>query len=332
MLKHLFLALLLLLPTALQAQMAAEADSFLRALPAGLQERQAQAVAEAIDGDSAALLAVRNSRNVAAPLPDGVRARYVSPTLRLYAPAERTEGERLPLLIYLHGGGWTFGSINSCARFCGALAASDKVLVLAVDYPLAPTHSSLDVRKACVDAYDFALAHADEWGADAQAISYGGDSSGGNLAIVSAYLQNRRGKDRVHSLVLFYPVTKAYNDRSASWRKYGTGYGLDADLMECFNRSYLGLTGHPKDPLLSPYHLTKRQLRLLPPTLLVAAERDILCDQGRAFCAKAKESGVRVVREQFSGAVHLFITVDGQPTAFARAVERTLRFLEKGKQ
>lgn len=95
--------------------------------------------------------------------------------------------------------------------------------------------------------------------------------------------------------MLIYPVTKAFADGSESWRKYGSGYGLDADLMEAFNRAYLGGTDS-ENHAVSVGLCSGEQLRRLPRTLLVAAGRDILRDQG---CELAEKSGGRIERVEF---------------------------------
>lgn len=162
-------------------------------------------------------------------------------------------------------------------------------------------------------------------GIDASRISAGGDSSGGNLALAVALSDECRGA--LESIVLFYPVTKAFADGSESWRKYGSGYGLDADLMEAFNRAYLGGTDS-ENHAVSVGLCSGEQLRRLPRTLLVAAGRDILRDQG---CELAEKSGGRIERVEFPDAVHLFITVPGQDEAFRKAVDLTYEFITQKK-
>lgn len=225
------------------------------------------------------------------------------------------------MLVYFHGGGWTFGSLNSCARFCDAVAAMGGVKVLAVDYRLAPEHPFPCGLHDCCDAVAYARDNASLLGIDASRISAGGDSSGGNLALAVALSDECRGA--LESLVLFYPVTKAFADGSESWRKYGSGYGLDADLMEAFNRAYLGGTDS-ENHAVSVGLCSGEQLRRLPRTLLVAAGRDILRDQG---CELAEKSGGRIERVEFPDAVHLFITVPGQDEAFRKAVDLTYEFI-----
>lgn len=294
-----------------------QADEFLANMSPGLQDRQADAIVLAIDGDCLALNRVRNSRNSCPEISANVDTCMLNPTMRLYSPINCDRP--LPLLIYLHGGGWTFGSINSCARFCNAIASSGKIKVLAVDYRLAPEHPYPAGLDDCCDAVEFAIDNATTLGIDADKISVGGDSSGGNLSIATAI----RCNGKVDKLLLFYPVTKAFADGSQSWERYGSGFGLDARIMNEFNRAYT-LRAEASDTLISPGLCSSATLANLPPTLLVAAQRDILCDQGREFAAKAPNT---VTRVEIPMAVHLFITVPGQPAAFDRAVALALDFL-----
>ncbi len=300
--------------------MRVEADTFISNLPDGLQQKQKSAIKSAINGDTAALRRVRNSRNAEAELSTGVKATYLNHSMRLYEIENDTT--TLPLLIYLHGGGWTFGSINSCSRFCDAIAASGAARVLAIDYSLAPESPFPAALNDCTAALEYAHTNAAILKTTPALISIGGDSAGGNLAVAAAL---KCGFLPVRSLILFYPVTKAYADDSESWNKYGHGYGLDADLMAEFNKAYTIGTS-PHNPLISISSAKTENLAKLPPTLLVGAGRDILRDQGKEFADRLP--GI-VRRVEFPGAVHLFITVPGQPTAFKKAVELSINCLSK---
>ena len=141
-------------------------------------------------------------------------------------PDAARASQNLPQLLYLHGGGWTFGSINSCGRFCDAQAASGKMRVIALDYRLAPEHPYPEGLDDCVSAVNYIIDHAAELHIDANHITIGGDSSGGNLALATALSETCCGK--IESLLLFYPVTKAFDDGSESWQQYSKGFGLDA--------------------------------------------------------------------------------------------------------
>lgn len=334
-----------LLPTeADKTAMLNEADDFIDDMADGLQDRQSDAVRHALRGQTAELLELRRSRNVAPEMPKSIdvedivgdgSARGIA--MRLYRPKDR-EGEVLPLLVYLHGGGWTIGSLNSCASFCSALAESGKVMVLAVDYALAPEKVFPAGMLDCVGAVEYAMSHSEEWGSAPSMVSLGGDSSGANLALAtSLYMDEEKakngntGKESLQSLVLFYPVVKAYSDKSASWKRYSRGYGLDGRLMEAFNEAYIG-DGDSRNALISPSDATDEQLRKLPPVLIINAERDILYDQGKEFSERIRRIGNDGEWIEFPGAVHLFITVKGQPTAFSKAAEIASAFIVAGKE
>ncbi|MCM1107635.1 MAG: alpha/beta hydrolase [Clostridium sp.] len=316
-----------------------EADSFLESLPAGLQNKQAEAVRQATAGNTAALEAIRNSRNTPAMLSESVDTLNLGSSYRLYLPKNETDSV-LPLLIYLHGGGWCFGSINSCANFCSALAERAGMAVLAVEYPLAPEHPYPAALNACTQAMVFARKHAAAYGINPQQISIGGDSSGGNLALSTTFNLlmassfpglSEKEKEEIPmpcALVLFYPVTKVWTDGSLSWRRYAEGFGLDTDLMEAFNEAYIPAHS-PLLPLVSPAMASDSLLMQLPPTLIVNAERDILSAQGEELAGRLARLGVPMRHATLPGTVHLFITVGGQPAAFQTAVDLATVFLRQ---
>ncbi|MGM9833845.1 MAG: alpha/beta hydrolase [Candidatus Limisoma sp.] len=304
--------------------MRSQADAFLRNMPADLQQKQTRAILKAIAGDNTDLQAVRSSRNARPTLFDNVRSRMITDNMRIYEPRDSRDVP-LPVLLYLHGGGWTFGSINSCGRFCNAIAADGRIKVIALDYRLAPEHPYPDGLNDCVDAVNYIITHADELHIDVNRITVGGDSSGGNLALATALTENCRGK--IESLLLFYPVTKAYDDGSESWQAYGNGFGLDAEIMDAFNRAYT-LNVDSRLPSISVGLCSDSEIRDLPRTLIIAAERDILRDQGKSF---AERLGGKAKRIEYAGAVHLFITVPGQQTAFERAVADALIFINNDR-
>ncbi len=312
-------------------QMRREAMEFVGGLPSDLQKMQEQAVRQAMAGDLSALEAVRNSRNGRPELPAGVTATDIGDRYRLYKPIAG-DGKPLPVLIYLHGGGWCFGSVNSCARFCGEFAGEAGAAVLAVEYPLAPEHPYPAALDCCTEAVSFVRDHAAEYGLDPDAVSIGGDSAGGNLALATAlrliYASVEGGGTVLpqHSLVLFYPVVKAWNDGSGSWRYFGTGFGLDSGIMEAFNEAYVG-TEDPRSALISPFCAEKKHLSQLPPVLIVNADYDILRDQGAEMHAALVKAGVNATRTVFPGTTHLFITVPGQPAAFREAVKMSAAFI-----
>lgn len=300
------------------ALLAPESEAFLNALPRGLQSRQAAAIVQATEGNLEPLRAIRAERLKAAkPTPSGEGLRIENGQVagvpfRCYEP----EGAPTPAratILYLHGGGWTIGSRDSCDAFCAALARRATVRVISAEYRLAPEHPYPAALEDC-QALLAALRprFPGRWFA-------AGDSSGGNLALAL----NRRVP--LDGLLLYYPVVDATADGSESWQRYGQGFGLDAALMEAFNAAYAPEDARRSNPEISPGRCPID--RPLPPTLLVAAECDILTDQGRAFVAAHRAAASPITYALIPGSVHLFITVPGQPQAREAALARSADFL-----
>ena len=120
-----------------QQKMLEEEQDFLANMKPGLQHIQMMAVRKAMEGNDTELQQIRQSRNQPPTLPEGVKTFYPRENICLFSPKHETDRKR-PILLYLHGGGWCFGSINSCARFCAAVALEADCLVAALDYRLAP--------------------------------------------------------------------------------------------------------------------------------------------------------------------------------------------------
>ena len=153
----------------LQLQMQKEETAFLANMKPGLQHTQMLAVRDAMKGDYSALDQIRQSRNQAPVLPETVETKYITPDICLFSPVNATECKR-PLLLYLHGGGWCFGSINSCARFCAALAEAGDCCVAALNYRLAPKYPFPIPLDDCKQAFEYLKQHAEEWGCDSSRI------------------------------------------------------------------------------------------------------------------------------------------------------------------
>ncbi len=225
---------------------------------------------------------------------------------RLYTPIGLPAGS--PLLVYLHGGGWVTGSLNSHEAVCRFLASGAGVRVLAVDYRLAPEHPFPAAVLDAVAAYRYACSHADELGADPSAIALGGDSAGANLAAVAAHLAVRSGEPVPAFLLLFYPPCDAVN-RTASRDLFAEGFLLtDADIV-WFRDHYLPAERDHGDPRASI--LLADDLTGMPPTYLVTAGFDPIRDEGEEFGRRLAEAGVPVVVRRQGDLVHGFVNMLG---------------------
>ena len=308
-----------------------EVAAFLAASAPDTGARQAAAIRAAREGDSTDLDAIRKGRNSSAEAAATDASLTISDAvvpsasggipIRLYTPSSLAGGSKPAAVLYLHGGGWTIGSIRSCARFCRALATASGAIVAAIDYRLAPEHPYPAALEDTLIARQWLQQQL-----GTERIYLAGDSAGGNLAIAAAMqLAQNRSQATVSGLILFYPVTYADADGSDSWLRNGKGYALDAELMEEFNEAYAPAEARQRDPLVSP--LLSPALHLLPPILLISAQFDILHDQGREFARQAEKAGVPVRARCYEGASHLFITMPGMDTYFRRAVRDAAAFI-----
>lgn len=293
-----------------------ESMAFLSARPAGVQEQTAQAIRDALNGNFEALKKVRAGMLQDATPPAVVRVentRVGDRRIRFYHPGS-VPGKAI--VLYLHGGGWTLGGLEGSARFCGDLAKDSGLDVATLDYRLAPEHRA----PAALEDVLAAIRMLRERGY--RRIYLAGDSAGGNLAACAAWKE----RSAIAGVILYYPVVLAKNDRSESWRKYGKGFGLDGSLMEAFNESYApGVLAD--DPAVSL--LLAKEFSLYPETLIVAAECDVLHDQGKAFAELLKTNGIPVTHRTLPGTIHAFLTYPGMENAYQEGVRLATEFLKK---
>ncbi|MCK9686736.1 alpha/beta hydrolase [Scleromatobacter humisilvae] len=224
---------------------------------------------------------------------------------RAYTPRDARPGP-LPLVMFLHGGGWIGGDLESHDATCRALANASGCKVVAIDYRLAPEHKFPAGLNDCYAALQWLAVHASALGADPGRIAVCGDSAGGNLAASVAIMARDRGGPALAFQVLVYPVTHHAFD-TPSYREYGQGYLLTLEGMQWNWNHYLPDPAAGRDPLASP--LLAPDLRSLPPALVIVAECDPLCDEGEAYARRLAEAGVAVECRRYDGMLHAFFTL-----------------------
>ncbi|MGV3480867.1 MAG: alpha/beta hydrolase [Sphingobium sp.] len=239
---------------------------------------------------------------------------------RLYHPRP---GETLPLLVFMHGGGWVFGTLDTHDPLCRAIASAAEIAVLALDYPLSPENRYPVALDAIATVLSEITTQAASLGIDPDRIALGGDSAGGNLtAALCLKLRDEGGPAIAHQLLL-YPVLDADFTRP-SWIENATGYMLSSEMMQWFWAQYLERAAEAP-ALAAP--LRAHTLAGLPSTTIVTAGFDPLRDEGIAYAARLQDAGVAVVHEHFPDMIHGFASMLGMLPQADRAVGTAARGL-----
>ncbi|MFE2288330.1 alpha/beta hydrolase [Streptomyces sp. NPDC059443] len=246
-------------------------------------------------GDPAAL------RAAATGTPGGVEVASVRDAVadgvpvRIYDPAPGASGR--PLAVYFHGGGWVLCGLDTHDALCRTLAAASGAVVVSVDYRLAPEHPWPAAPDDALTVLLWARAGAAELGCDPARLVVAGDSSGGNLAAVTAL----RASELLAGQLLFYPPLDASME-SPSTSEFAEGYFHTAAHMAWYWDQYGGDPAHPHvSPLRAP------DVSALPRTLLILADCDVLRDEGLTYGRRLGEAGVDCAVHLVPGVFHGFL-------------------------
>lgn len=212
-------------------------------------------------------------------------------TLRIYRGLGTDAKAKLPCLLFLHGGGWVIGNLESHDRLCRRLASGSGLCVVAVDYRLAPEHPFPAALDDAAHALRWIADHAHAWHIDADRLAVGGDSAGGNLAAVLALLSRNGELPPLIHQTLIYPVLDL-TAGSDSYRRITHGLPLTAATMHYFINHYTPSAADRLDWRASPLHADS--LAGVAPALVMTVAHDPLCDEGLAYAKRLDEAGVRV--------------------------------------
>ncbi len=237
----------------------------------------------------------------------------------------------LPVIVYIHGAGWVFGSTQTHDRLMRELAVGAGAAVVFPVYRLCPEVRYPTALEECYMAAQWVARRGQEYGLDAQRLAVAGDSVGGNMATVITLLSRERGGPDIRLQLLFYPVTDAAFD-TASYHQFAEGYHLRRDAMMWFWDQYTRNPSERNEITASPLRAGVAQLKRLPPALIVTAEADVLRDEGEAYANKLRQAGVRVTAVRFQGTIHDFVMLNSLAhTAAARgAIALATAWLREG--
>lgn len=243
-----------------------------------------------------------------------VRGRRIQ--CRLHRPA--AAAGPLPVLIYLHGGGWVWNSIDTHDRLMREYAAAAGCAVVAPDYALSPEAAFPQALEECAAVTRWVAAEGSAWGLDGARIVLGGDSAGGNLAAGVALLLRDAGEAAgLRGLLLNYGVFDSRLD-TPSYQEFATGYGLTRERMGFYWSVYAPREADRVHPYAAPL---RADLAGLPPCLLHIAELDVLASENQAMAARLRAAGVAVEDTVFPGTVHGFLRAVAHVGHARRAVE-----------
>ena len=247
---------------------------------------------------------------------------------RLYRPAGPTTAQ-LPALVWFHGGGWVIRDLDTDDVLCSELCLAAHAAVLSVGYRLGPEHRFPAAVDDAVFATRWLLANAQSLAVNPARVAVGGDSAGGNLAIVTAMTLRDEAGPPLRFQLLVYPSTNqgaVHGSREA----FGEGLLLDRETMRWFGKRYLRGKEDAQDWRASP--LLAKSVSGLPPALIIAAELDPIVDDGKAFADRLREAGVPVEYTSYPGVIHGFFLLGGAFDAGKAAVQQAGRALARALQ
>lgn len=219
---------------------------------------------------------------------------------RLYRP--KAAGV-LPVLVWFHGGGWVWSSVDTHDRLVRELAAAGGVAALSVDYALSPEAKFPRAVLEATGVVRRLAVEAEAWGLDASRILLGGDSSGGNLALAGALALRDGGGPALKGLLAVYPVTDP-DFGQPSYRECAEGYGLTTSMMRAYWDTYLRDPADRADPLAAS---ARAELAGLPATLIQLAELDVLRSDCERMATRLRAAGVDCTSNVYPGMAHGFM-------------------------
>lgn len=234
-------------------------------------------------------------------IPENISIRIVRPT--------NTDNIKLPVVIYIHGGGWILGNKNTHDRLIKEIVTNANVIVIFVNYTPAPEAKYPTQINQIYDTLVYISQNADKLNIDVNNIIIMGDSAGSNMAIATALISKEKSGPKIKYVILAYPVTNSAMD-TKSYQEFADGPWLTKKAMEWFYDNYLPENINRNDILISPSNATIMDLQNFPDTLLIVDENDVLRDEGEEFAHKLMDANVKVTAIRYLGTCHDFLILD----------------------
>ncbi len=240
--------------------------------------------------------------------------------ITIFYPQETQDEKLVPGLLYLHGGGWLLGELDTYEPLCRSLANRTGSAIIWLDYRLAPEHPYPAGLEDALTAATWVQANALSLGLDPSRIGIGGDSAGGNLAAITA-LAARNGDIKFNPAyqLLLYPCLDLTTSLP-SHQRYADGYGLTSELYAWYRHNYLGGDNSLLDWRVSPLMATS--LADVAPAIILYAGHDILRDEAIVYSERLRRAEVPVLTLNFRDTIHGFLTMAGAIPAARIAIHR----------
>lgn len=239
--------------------------------------------------------------------------------IRIYQPQRDYPGQLLPVILYLHGGGFIGSTFNTIINTCRAIADKFQAVVVTFEYSLAPEKKFPAALRDSLAMVDWVYDQASRFYADPEKLAIMGDSSGASIAATTTIFDIEQGKRRIKQQLLLYPITNLSADKPEeiawSWDKYDIKANKDPIHfvlktfgmgMHYISQLYAG-DYNRKDPLISPIFIDTKTASLMPATMLVTAEYDFLRIECEAYAQKIASQNVPVTLFRYRGLDHGFV-------------------------
>jgi acetyl esterase/lipase len=215
----------------------------------------------------------------------------------------------LPVILYMHGGGWVLGNSGTHDRLVRELAVGTGAAVAFVEYDRSPEAAYPVALEQGYATAQWIVREGAASRLDPQRMAVAGDSVGGGMTAALALMASERGDVRFVHQSMYYPVTDAAMN-TGSYRQFAEGYFLTAKSMAWFWDAYLPDVGRRAEPFASPLRASEEQLTGLPPALVIVDEADVLRDEGEAYAARLRAAGVAVTTVRYDGITHDFMMLN----------------------
>lgn len=218
--------------------------------------------------------------------------------------------DKLPAILYIHGGGWVLGDKETFDMLIKTIANCANAAVIFPEYSRSPEAKFPKALNEIYTTLEYIAENSEELNINPEKIAIAGDSAGGNMATVTALRAAKNNGPKIVFEALFYPVTNADMD-TQSYENFKEGPWLTKKAMEWFFNAYLGDDKKKKDDIyVSPLKAELEDLSLLPPTLILTDENDVLRDEAEAYARKLDEAGVEVANVRINGTHHDFFLLN----------------------